>query len=218
MASPYASLRSFSKTSLTESWLWEFSLGPWQSNCYVQTMAKKLPPEQFQILYEVAQPPEPSWVRMMELPDQPTPLAYFCLPPRSIGFSPDRGYWPHVACLQDEKGEDWLLLQINSFDLANGPGHGWAIPLGQKRTPKEQLLTDLGFREGWEESYPEMLLLFDSQWKAPFKNMLANQKLGLTEEGAPSLYPLTFCPRTLPEVYQYVAPEGVEVAASGRND
>jgi hypothetical protein len=178
-------------------------------------MAKELTPDQFQLLREVAQPPNRSWLRLMELPGQASPLLLLMFPPKCINFSPSRGYWPHIACLH-QAGEAWLLLQINSFNLENGPGHGWAIPLGQKRSPQEQLLTELGFREGWEESDPEVLLLFDSQWKGPFKDMLASGRLGLSEEGASSLYPLTFG-NLLPEVYQYVAPEGVEASGTDRD-
>lgn len=102
-------------------------------------MAKQLTSQQFQLLYELAVQSDPSWVRLMELPERPSPLVFLMLPAGLIRFSPQRGYWAHLLYLCDEKAEGWLLLQINSFDLENGPGRGWAIPLGCERTPGEFL-------------------------------------------------------------------------------
>ncbi|MFN8608673.1 MAG: hypothetical protein U0931_14145 [Vulcanimicrobiota bacterium] len=169
-------------------------------------MAKQQTHQQFQLLFDVAIQPEPTWVRLMELPDQPSPLVFFMLPKGFIRFSPQRGYWAHMLCLHDESGARWLLLQINSFQLETGPGRSWAIPFDCERSPHEQLLADLGFRQGWEESVPETLLLFDSQWREPFQDMLSNGTIGLSEEGAPSLYPMALDPTMIEEMNRYTMP------------
>ena len=115
------------------------------------------------------------------------------LPEGMIRFNSKLGFWPHLKVLSDELANRWLVLQLSSFELAHGPGRDWAIPLAYEPADEDQAIRQqLGFDEGWEESEPETLLLFDEQWRDFFADVAQKGILGLTVEGAETSYPLRF--------------------------
>lgn len=131
------------------------------------------------------------WAQRLEIAGKPVPL--LSLPAEQLEFNSQLGFWPHLKILTDGLNQRWFVLQLASFELANGPGHDWAIPFAyEPRDEDEAIRQELGFDEGWEESRYEHPLLFDQSWTDFFAGIVHAEMLALTVEGAGSCYPVRF--------------------------
>ena len=181
--------------------LWENFLVQTAAGFHNQLMPKtlRLKPLPVEILEQI-EPAPLSWGRLMSLEQLPGGLAVLTLPGDRLEFDESRGFWPHVAACQDPQGQPLLLINLNSFDLENGPGQSWAIPLGPPPNQQHRLLRELGFGEGWEMSYPETLLSLPGEWAPLVEKMRQGAMLGVSVEGAQSIYPMRFQPEALEQM------------------
>lgn len=106
-------------------------------------------------------------------------------------FGPERGYWCHSTFARTHDGQPCLVVQLNSFDLTQGPGNGWAIPFTSQARDEVTLFRQrLGFTEGWEASFPELILRCGPEWAGPMSELVRATQWGVTVGGHDSLYPM----------------------------
>lgn len=150
-------------------------------------MTTQLSAQSYALLLRLAPPTPLDWGDVIEAGGR---LLLIALPCEQIAFDSSLGFWPHVIALQGPEGQSFLLLQLNSFLLADGPGRSWAIPLGAPGDESQRLLAGFGFTEGWEESRPETMLLFGPEWATHLRLVKSRRQLGITVQGAESAYPM----------------------------
>ncbi|GMU58036.1 MAG: hypothetical protein AMXMBFR33_71820 [Candidatus Xenobia bacterium] len=155
-------------------------------------MAKKLnlkpiDPDLLDRLFAVpAFQPQPDSLRSVELPGRER-LSVMVLPPDQLPFSTELAYWIHLRAFQDA-----LVLMLNYFELRLGPG-GWAIPYAyEPQNEFEALQQQLGFDEGWENSFPACMVVITpgDGWRAALESAARTGALGVTVTGAESVYPV----------------------------
>jgi hypothetical protein len=132
-----------------------------------------------------------SWVRRIQTEPNVT-MTVLSLPEDKLpDFSPERGYWFHAAFCRTHDGQPCLIIQLNSFALAGGPGHGWAIPFAAEAVDEEtRFRQELGFDEGWEASTPELILRLGRDWAEPIADLLSARSWAITASGHSSAYPM----------------------------
>ncbi|MGE0495909.1 MAG: hypothetical protein AB7S38_42280 [Vulcanimicrobiota bacterium] len=112
------------------------------------------------------------------------------LPAGTFEFSTEVGLWPHFKIVDEQ-----MVLGLNSYRLADGPGQGWAIPCYyEPASEAEAVRKELGFDEGWEGSVPESVLLCGPEWQPFFSQVRRHGRLCVTVEGTGTAYPMRFFP------------------------
>lgn len=163
-------------------------------------MKTKLGADTLTFLNEHYGPVQLEWGTSMHLDQLGGEVAVLTLPEGRIAWGEELGFWPHVARLADS-----LVVQLNSFWLEDGPGHGWAIPFGKPADPVERIRAELGFREGWEASRPETVLVLGPEWVSLLRLVRDRKVLCLGCEGHRSLFPMGFSNGDLKVLAKFVA-------------
>jgi hypothetical protein len=142
---------------------------------------------------------DPAWITRLAIPGDDT-FPTLVLPADKLAFSGKRAF--PVAFETDGAH---LLVQISSFDLAEGPG-GWAIPMAyEPKDDAQRVRKLLGFDEGWEDATPECLLVCDAAWRPFWRDVMARKRFGLTVVDGESLYPNKIGDREAKPLAAYLA-------------
>jgi hypothetical protein len=131
-------------------------------------------------------------------------LPYLDLPEGSMEFDQTRGFWGHFKCLLWPDGQPHLLLCLNSYCLAEGAGHSWAIPMGPPRSPRQALLHELEMFGGWELSTFELAIQLDGLWRPVLEDVLRVRRLGVRTKQARSLFPMKLTTMDLEELRSFL--------------
>jgi hypothetical protein len=147
---------------------------------------------------------ELDWTRSVPLPDDDD-FPVLQLPADQLRYATERGY-PITFAARMYEGRPLLIVQLESFPIADHADAAWAVPAFYvPKTDDQKISSALEFDEGWDDAIFECAFVCDASFAVFWRAAFQRRRLGLTAPGMLSLYAIELGERELEPLREILA-------------